>query len=129
MSFYRSLLAAVAAVALATPVFAADDANTQTLADNTATTQSTDTSGAATSGDQSGTTGQATTETKVNLNKATAKELMKVKGLNASKAKSIVAYRKAHGDFKSVDELSNVKGFKKMKPEMLKDIEDQLTVE
>ena len=132
MSFYRTVLAAVAAVVIATPVFAAEEATNapQTLADNTSATQTTDTSGAAMQ--QSGSTdqsGSAMTETKVNLNKATAKELMKVKGLNAAKARAIVAYRKKHGDFKSVDDLSSVKGFKKMKPEMMKEISDQLTVE
>ena len=127
MSFYRTLLAAVAAVVIATPVFAEESTTEpQTLADNTPAAQTTDTSGAM---QQSSTDQSAMTETKVNVNKATAKELMKVKGLNASKARAIVAYRKKHGDFKTVDDLSKVKGFKKMKPEMMKEITDQLSVE
>ncbi|TAK78269.1 MAG: helix-hairpin-helix domain-containing protein [Gammaproteobacteria bacterium] len=127
MSFYRNLLAAVAAVALATPAFAADDANAtqpQQVADNTSA-QTTDSSMTMQSGS---TDQQSATSTQVNLNTATAKELMKIEGINATKAKNIVSYRKKHGDFKSVDELANVKGFKKMKPEMLKKIEDQLTI-
>lgn len=128
MSFYRTVLAAVAAVALATPVFAADDAaNMQNPSDNTPAAQQVadnSTMQQSTTTDQ-----QATTETKVSLNKATAKELMKVKGLNASKARAIVAYRKKNGDFKSVDDLTNVKGFKKMSPETVKEIQDQMTIE
>lgn len=116
MSFYRTILAAVAAVAIATPVFADDTANTTTTTEATTTTQTTDTT-------------SATTDAKVNVNKASAKELMKVKGLNASKARSIVAYRKKHGDFKSIEDLNNVKGFKKVKPDTMKEIQDQLTVE
>lgn len=119
MSFYRTLLATVAAVAIAAPVFADDTTNAMpNSSDSTAAVQTTDNSNAAT-----------TEQTKVNVNKATTKDLTKVKGLNASKAKAIVAYRKKNGDFKSLDDLSNVKGFKKMKPDAMKNIEDQLTVE
>ena len=132
MSFYRTILAAVAAVAIASPVFADDAASTtpSTTDATPAATQSTDNSAAmqqsTTSTDQQAATSE---QTKVNLNKATAKELMKVKGINAAKARAIVAYRKKHGDFKSTDDLSNVKGFKKMKPEMMKEIQDQTSVE
>lgn len=132
MSFYRTLLAAVAAVAIAAPVFADDTANTmQAPADNTTATQSTDTTTAQpVAGDQSA--AASTTETKVNLNKATAKELMKVKGISAANARAIIAYRKSHktdGGFKSVDELAKVKGFKKMKSDKLQLIEDQVSVD
>jgi competence protein ComEA len=137
MSFYRSLLAAVAAVAIASPVFADDAANAmqnpadeaaaapaaaQQIADNSST-QATDNS---TSTDQ-----QATDQTagaKVSLNSATAKDLMKIKGINAAKAKAIVAYRKKHGDFKTVEDLKKVKGFSKIKAEKLKALEDQLDI-
>lgn len=119
MSFYRTLIAAVAAFGLATSVFAADEANTTTTTnvDKTATqTQTT-----------ADTTTQATTD-KVNINTATAKELTKVKGLNSAKAKAIVTYRKKHGDFKAVEDLKEVKGFKKMNEKVLKEIQDQVTV-
>lgn len=47
----------------------------------------------------------------VNINKADAHALaMNIKGIGLKKAEAIVAYRKAHGRFKSVDELSRVKG-------------------
>lgn len=113
MSFYRSLLAAVAAIAIAAPVFADDTANTTTSG---STIQTSDNS-------------TQSTDQKINLNKASTKELMKVKGLNASKARAIVAYRKKNGEFKTTDDLTNVKGFKKMKPDTLKQITDQVTVE
>lgn len=129
MSFYRSVIAAVAALGLATSVFAAEQAKDATVNAKDATQQATQPVQMAdsSSSDQSA---QATEETqaKVNLNTATVKELMKVKGLTAAKAKAIVAYRKKHGDFKSVDDLKMVKGFKKMKEDNMKQISDQLTV-
>lgn len=110
MSFYRTFIAAVAAMGLATAVMAAD-----------ATTATTDTNTMATQ--------EATQATdKVNLNTATAKDLMKVEGLNAAKAKAIVSYRKKHGDFKTMDDLKMVKGFKKMKEDQLKTLQDKLTI-
>ena len=125
MSFYRTLLAAVAAVVIATPVFAEDTSATTTTpsTEQNATTTNTTASSEAT------TTSTATEQNKVNVNTATAKDLMKVKGLNAAKARAIVAYRKKNGDFKSLDEIANVKGLKKIKPDSLKTIEEQLTLE
>lgn len=122
MSFYRSFIAAIAAMGLATCVFAADESTTTT------NTQATTTEAAAPAQTADATTATTATQDKVNINKATAKELAKVKGLNAAKAKAIVAYRKKHGDFKSTDELKEVKGFKKMDEKTMKDIADQLTV-
>lgn len=108
MSIFRTVMAAVAAAAIMMPAFAAEDAANATPASADTTMQQT---------------------TKVDLNKATAKELMSVKGISAAKAKAILSYRKKHGDFKSIDDLSAVKGFKKLKPEQLKDIQDQVSVE
>ena len=118
MSFYRTLLAALAAVVIATPVFAADETTTSTDQQN-ATTSTTTTSDA---------TSTSSEQMKVNVNTATAKDLMKVKGLNAAKARAIIAYRKKNGEFKSLDDITNVKGFKKMKPETVKSIQDQLSI-
>ncbi len=48
---------------------------------------------------------------KVNLNTADAATLEReLKGIGASKAQAIVAYREANGPFASVDELLEVKG-------------------
>lgn len=47
----------------------------------------------------------------VNINTATQSELESVKGLGPAKAKAIITYREAHGNFKSLDDLDNVKGF------------------
>lgn len=108
----RTLMVAIAALGLATAALP-EDATTAT----TATTTTTTTTQTAT-----------TTQEKVNVNKATAKELEKVTGLNSSKAKAIVSYRKKHGDFKSLDELKSVKGFKRLDKKTMQEIQDQLTV-
>ena len=65
---------------------------------------------------------------KINLNTATIKDLMRLKGLNRAKAKNILTYRTKHGGFKSLDDLKFVKGFKKIKMDQLKLIQDQLTI-
>jgi competence protein ComEA len=50
----------------------------------------------------------------VDINTADAKAISKVmKGVGIKKAEDIVAYRKKHGDFKSVDDLVKVKGIGK----------------
>ena len=61
----------------------------------------------------------------VNVNTATVEELTKVKGIGEKRAEAIVTYRKAHGDFKSVDDVANVKGIGK---KFLIRIESRLTV-
>ncbi|GGY72800.1 hypothetical protein GCM10011613_17270 [Cellvibrio zantedeschiae] len=46
----------------------------------------------------------------VNINTADAQALTKLKGVGAKKAEAIVAFRKANGAFKTVDQLADVKG-------------------
>lgn len=47
----------------------------------------------------------------ININTADKETLMSViKGVGETKAEAIIVYRKENGDFKSVDELVNVKG-------------------
>lgn len=47
----------------------------------------------------------------VNINKADAATMAsEVRGIGPKTAKAIVAYRKKHGSFKTVDDLTNVKG-------------------
>jgi len=108
MSFYHPLLTAVAALTFALPVFA----------DVTPTSTEQSMQPAASSQVEA---------PKVDINKAIVKELTHVKGITPAKAKAIVSYRKKNGEFKSLDDLKKVKGFKKMSPDQLNAIEDQLT--
>ncbi|QYK68488.1 helix-hairpin-helix domain-containing protein [Paenibacillus sp. S02] len=60
-------------------------------------------------------------EKKVNINTATAAELMELPGVGAKKAEAILNYRNQHGVFKRVNDLDHVKGIgakmlAKMKP-------------
>ncbi|GAB2688973.1 ComEA family DNA-binding protein [Aliiglaciecola sp. 3_MG-2023] len=48
--------------------------------------------------------------TPINLNTATANDLEALPGIGAKKAQDIVAYRKANGSFKRVEDITNVKG-------------------
>lgn len=57
----------------------------------------------------------------ININKANSAQLQTLSGIGPTKAAEIVKYRKAHGGFKTVDELVNVKGIgpktvQKLKP-------------
>jgi len=57
----------------------------------------------------------------VNINTATQSELEAVKGVGPAKAKAIIQYREANGNFKHVDELDKVKGFGKASIDKLKE--------
>ena len=46
----------------------------------------------------------------VNINQASATELVNLPGIGEVKAKAIVDYRTSHGPFKSIEELQQVKG-------------------
>ncbi len=59
----------------------------------------------------------------ININTATRDELVALPGIGPAKAQAILDHRKAHGPFKSVEELKDVKGigakrFEKLKPEL-----------
>ena len=59
----------------------------------------------------------------ININTATKDELVALPGIGPAKAQAIVDYRKAHGPFKTVEELKDVKGigakrFEKLKPDL-----------
>jgi competence protein ComEA len=56
----------------------------------------------------------------LNINTATVDELGEVPGMGTELAKSIVAYRKEHGPFASVDDLLKVKGMDKEKFEAVR---------
>lgn len=60
---------------------------------------------------------------KLNLNTATADQLMMLPGVGPSKAERVVAWRGKHGPFKRVQDLRKVKGFgyktlKKLEPNL-----------
>ncbi|OHB98151.1 MAG: hypothetical protein A2Z57_09685 [Planctomycetes bacterium RIFCSPHIGHO2_12_39_6] len=58
---------------------------------------------------------------KLDINKAPWYELMLLPKLGEAKAKAIVAYREEYGGFKTMDELSNVKGIGSSIIEAIKD--------
>ena len=62
---------------------------------------------------------------KININTATAEELMQLKGVGEKIAQAIVAYREANDLFKSVADLEEVKG---IGPKILADNMDRLTI-
>ena len=59
----------------------------------------------------------------ININTATTDELVALPGIGPAKAQAIVDYRKAHGPFKTIEDLKDVKGigakrFEKLKPDL-----------
>jgi competence protein ComEA len=59
----------------------------------------------------------------ININTATKDELVSLPGIGPAKAQAILDYRKAHGSFKTVEELKDVKGigakrFEQLKPDL-----------
>ena len=56
------------------------------------------------------TTSKHASVNRINLNKASAQQLVDLKGLGMKKAQAIVDYRKTNGPFKAISELTNVKG-------------------
>jgi competence protein ComEA len=61
-------------------------------------------------------------EARININTATKTELMKLPGIGQVTADRILAYRKAHGGFKSADELRKVKGISVRKLEQIRNL-------
>ncbi len=52
----------------------------------------------------------STAETVINVNTADVKQLTAVKGIGLKLAQSIIEYRKEHGPFAALEDLSKVKG-------------------
>ena len=63
---------------------------------------------------------QRTGPPRVNLNTASAHELEQLKGIGPALAQRIVAFRLAHGPFRAVGDLDNVKGIGPAKLELLR---------
>ena len=61
---------------------------------------------------------------KVNINTASADELMTLSGIGESRAEAIIDYRTRYGNFESVDELMNISGIgEKMLAKIIDNIE------
>lgn len=60
----------------------------------------------------------------VNLNTATVSELQQITGVGAKKAQKIIDYRTEHGEFKKVDDLTQIPGFG---AKTVANLRDQLT--
>ncbi len=131
MSFYTKLIAAVAALGLATSVFAADEAATQQspAADTTAATAPAAPAKAITEAkaDQADAKAAPAATTQVNLNTASAEDLAKVNGLNKKKAEMIVKYRTDNGNFTTVEDLKKIKGLN-LSAKQMKKVKSQLTI-
>ena len=63
---------------------------------------------------------------KVNINTATAQELTTLPGIGQAKAEAIIQYREANGHFKSVEQLTEVKG---IGDKILEKLKDEATVD
>lgn len=61
-------------------------------------------------------------EAGININTANKEELMTLPGIGESKAEAIIKYREEHGDFKDVQELTNIAGIKTSVYEKIKEL-------
>lgn len=63
---------------------------------------------------------------KVNINSADAKELATLPGIGKAKAEAIIKYRQEKGNFKTIKDLTKVKGIGE---KIVQKIQDEVTVE
>lgn len=60
-------------------------------------------------------------DNKVNINTASAEQLMKIDGIGETLAMRIIAYRKVYGDFEDIAQLKNIKGIGDKKFDAIKE--------
>lgn len=61
----------------------------------------------------------------ININTATMEQLMKLPGVGEAKAKAIIKYREANGEFHKIEDIMNISGIKEA---MFNNIKDYITV-
>ena len=64
---------------------------------------------------------ESETKAKVNINTAGKEELMTLRGIGASRAEDIIAYREKHGSFQKIEDIMKVSGIKDAAFEKIKD--------
>ena len=65
---------------------------------------------------------QADDSTKLDINKATLKELVQLKGIGKKFAERIIEYREKNGKFEKIEDLMKVKGIGQKKFDAIKDL-------
>jgi competence protein ComEA len=68
----------------------------------------------------------AAEDAKININTASANELLKLSQIGEKKAEAIVAYRDEHGSFTAIGDITKVKG---IGDKIFEKIKDHITVE
>ncbi len=59
---------------------------------------------------------------KIDLNKATVQDLVRLKGIGETYAEKIIEYREKNGKFEKIEDLMNVKGIGQKKFDSIKDL-------
>jgi competence protein ComEA len=72
-----------------------------------------------------GTSVDAKENAQININKATVKELLSLKGIGSKKANDIIVYREEHGPYKETKDIMKIKG---IGDKMFEKIKDQIMV-
>lgn len=113
MSLTRLLFASLVALCLAAPTYA-DTTSTTAVPDNSTAASVSNTSASDTSGSSTSSYHSDKKLQSVNINTADAQTIASsLHGIGAKRAEAIVAYRNQNGPFKSVDDLSKIRGVSK----------------